>query len=650
MATATLLTVTAAPLSAQQTDDMMELGTTTKTIYPANIGLSDNETMLNFFQVVPELLYDTKGNTMSDITLKIDGIKNSANQDVLLRTLRVMDVEKIVIKSNPGATSTAGTGQEVNIVLKKRPKGEKNLGGVAAADVSTGGMQSPTVKLNWASKKWAIDGNVSLYNNSDITDSWTTTYPYSDQHARSVRTDQNREHIFSKDISENVFLRTIFSPTTKDNIELRLIQNYQHLKVTDNYHLDNVAEYMQTAQDNNDNQIILKYEHTFQPGSSIVIEGGATFDSNPLDYRDVIHDKGIAADDINRIKLDEKVSQKVYYAEFCGSFALRDNVSLDITEHCEWAKTHDDYKVKYYNGEGVGRMYIDYQYNSFNSQTCAQFAWTLGKWKFELGGVVDVFKYEMALGSIFSTKFSYTTPQGYFAIGNKLDSHNAINLSFRSVTLRPSYMQYYPPTIDVNDPKLVDVDNHYNALNNAGGYRINADWAHTRKDFSITAGLSTLIVNDKPVKAMNPYTYENSGQDIITRANVSSFFQYGIMSMTLGLNGGLTAYRDTPAEDYSYKLNFNVRWMSSFNLGKGWTAGTTMLYNTHETMSDTRTADYIYADIHAAWNYRRWTFTANLSDIFDQNIIDTSWTNESTTVIEQDLNKRILTIGAIFRF
>lgn len=638
----TLGTVTA------QENKMVDLQPNEKTIYPDKLGLSGNETILSLFQVVPELMYSTRNDAFENMTIKVNGNKDYLDAAAVLRQIRVIDVEKVVIRTCPDAgAGTVGLGGEVNIVLKNAVDG---LHGSAALEVSSRGMFDPTVNVQWKNDKWTVQAGASLYWNYARDEYWYKTYP---TEKGPDACPFEYEDLRNSNFGENMNVRTTFTPNSKDKFKLTLVQEYLSVNADDTYAQNGMHHHNDKEQKQNNSTAELNYEHLFNPGSKFSATVGVNYGDNPVlnsfRYSSMEHQGkgfGISYDkgDVN-VKTFLQLKQ---VQQLGKEFNLMACERLEVSHN----KLVFDTDIFHAAPGGTDLVDADYLYHTINSQTRLQLNWTRDKWNVKLGEVLDYFLYDLDVDGKDSYHNDSFTPQHFLALGYKNSDKHWFNLSYRRIMLRPSLMQLHPMMLDFDgDGNPVASDGKYRDLANATGNIYSFGYTYNSlKHLTFDAELSTRFVSN--VLNYVEDHYEENGNNVFSNLNLTLYLYYGWLMTTIGSNICYAFYETEKASgtSESHKLNYNVRWMITADLGNHWTLGATSLFSSRQWTNNSEITSSITADVHVAKRIGKWTLAARVSDIFCPEGRRYIWTDTTTNLVVHQLHDRAVSVTGIYKF
>ena len=630
--TSILLALTAIQ-AISENEKIIELSTNNTILYPSRMGLSENESLLTLFQSLPSLMSSEENEISENVSVSIDGGEKIYDANAVLRRLKVMDVESIEIKNINDAGGTAGLGASVSIKLRKEAEG---LHGDFSVDGSTNGTLDPTASISWKKDKISIKAGASLYLDHSITKTKikeTNIADGRDSTTNKTETENTYE--------ENAYLTIKYKITDKDKLKLSMEQ--EHLKVESEEKIKTTSATDKTKEENkqNCNKVSLDYEHQFTEKAQLKVKGSADFQNNPhlydYKYADVMSSTTNHA--------NTKSWTRKYAATAEQTLPLWKGAGMTISEKLEWKDIDDLTSIV--TSDGMSNYY---DITSLNSQTAMQIDWRTGKWTFQAGEVIDYFRYEIGFTQLRNKTNDNTTPQTYALVNYNINSKNDVYIGYRTCLTRPGYKQIYPITTTIDaENNYVRQDSLFRALNNSKGHMFNLGHIfNNNNNVAVSSTFKAIFVND--ILSKDGDTWSNCAKNNFYRLNCQVVLYSDFMTNTFGIAGNMLSYKDKDADPFENKLGYDLRWMGTAKLGKGWLIGASFQYYGPQWSSNIKIDNYATAVLHASKSVGNWTFTANFEDIFDAEVVEMKTSSKSKKVTRYDLDWQGLSIGATYKF
>lgn len=237
----------------------------------------------------------------------------------------------------------------------------------------------------------------------------------------------------------------------------------------------------------------------------------------------------------------------------------------------------------------------------------------------------------------------------------KMDKMNKLVLSFDRNISRPTYTQLYPFVHIGSSIGTMVVGN--SSLEPSKSNQVKVSYTHSAKHFSQTHSLAYKRISDD-ISQISSYdeasqrsvqTWINDARYNYLRYTAEGEVSYGMFSMTMGFHTQYLDYNgENVSSDNAWSYSFKAR--PQFQLPKGWTLATVLLYTGRETHRYYYNQSSLYWSLRTVKQIGNWAIYAFVQDILqpDRKQILTNTDYNMTTVNKP--NSRCLIVGCSYTF
>ena len=616
----------------------VELQTDKKVIYTEKLGLPDNTPLIEFLQMIPELVVREGEEFLEGYDIFLDSKSVAYNKNVLLATMKLQEIQKIEISTSATASQQRnGMAGSVKIVSRDMAEG---LSGTLTTNASTLLNVTPNLNVNYRSGKVELRGNVGLqYLSANQTYQYYRESPFT----TTVGKDTVKNNYFE----ETARIHFQYSPSGRDKIKLWVLESFDLGRKITNSNLVE-TEKMPEMGDN----IYVMEERT-----DTVFYKGSSFNFSALsEYEHLFRNNmkfNLSADYIQeRRRSGEKslegavpeVPQTIRAeVKFTAPFLSPGVRSLDLE-----IGGNAEYGINDFAKTDSRTLY---------SSPFATLKLSLPGWKAEAGFRYQYygFDFERSSEGLFSkgrNDFTFNFNSLW-----QIAAHHALRFFVTKNVIHPTFEQMYPSFYwDLKRGTYICGNK---SLKPASMYSFNleyiTDWAIGEHSFiaDASAGFDRVdgLVNTTQ-KFDGEYkkyylTYVNTGINNILTAKANLIYTYGIFSVSLA---GNWYHNFTKNEGTIDNIdNFNIACSPIFSFHNNWTLSGTLRYNNGMTNNTTREGECIYARIRVNKTFGRWILSAAFSDIFGYLGERYEYTGGSYIYTEYDQYPRYFEIGATYR-
>lgn len=632
------LSLLPAATQGQTEDYTVELQTDKKVIHVKNLGLPDNTPLIEFLQMIPELVVREGEEFLEGYDIFLDSKSVAYNKDVMLATMKLQEIKEIEISSSATAAQQRnGMAGSVKIVSRDMDEG---LSGTLTANVSTLPNVTPNLNLNYRSGKVELRGNVGVQYLS-------ANQPYRFYKESPPTTTIGKDTVQAGYLEETARIHLQYSPSSRDKIKLWVLESCDLIDKTTVSNLVNVEQ----RPDMGDNIYVIGN------GTDTSFSRLSSFNFSALsEYEHLFRNNmklNLSADYIQERKYSGKKSLKDAVPDVPQT--IRTEIKLTAPFLSPGARSLD---------LEIGGN-AEYGINDFaktNSRTLyaspfATLKFSLPGWKAEAGFRYQYygFDFERSMEGLFSKgqkDFTFNFNSLW-----QIASHHALRFFVTKNIIRPTFEQMYPSFYwDLNRGIYV----HGNpSLMPASMYSFNleyiTDWFIGEHSFiaNASAGYDRVdgLVNttQKFDSEYKKYylTYVNTGINNILTAKANLIYSYGIFSASLAGNWYHNFTKNEGIADSIDNLNIAVSPIFSFR--RNWTLSGTLRYNNGITSNTKREGECVYARIRVNKTFGKWILSAAFSDIFGYMGERYEYSSGAYTYTEYDQYPRYFEIGATYR-
>ena len=237
----------------------------------------------------------------------------------------------------------------------------------------------------------------------------------------------------------------------------------------------------------------------------------------------------------------------------------------------------------------------------------------------------------------------------------KLNAKNKFVLSYDRDIARPTYTQLYPFVHIGSSIGVIVVGN--SNLGPSKNSQIKGSYTYSGEHWTLTHSLAYKRIDDD-ISQISSYdeasqrsvkTWINDARYSYLRYAAEGEVRYGLFSMTMGFHGQYLDYDgESVSSDRAWSYSFKAR--PQFELPKGWTLATVLLYTGRETHRYYYNRPTFYWSFRAVKQIGQWAMYAFVQDILqpDRKQILTNKDYDMTTVTKP--NSRCLIVGCSYTF
>jgi len=239
-------------------------------------------------------------------------------------------------------------------------------------------------------------------------------------------------------------------------------------------------------------------------------------------------------------------------------------------------------------------------------------------------------------------------------IGYKLNKTHSLQLSYNSFITRPTYTQLYyhrhiGSTIGTYYIGNKDLDPSYT-------YQYKIAYTFAPKNLNVDLGMMFERINDDITKVS---TVDDDGQTCKTWVNDAKYRNLNLTMDGKWLWGCLDLRWHVKAKRMHYDSrhkNNDRAWSWSFkvrpevSLGSGWKVAGAVYYIGKEMHATYYHDPYTYVSVRGVRDFGKWSIYALFQDIFEQHRVETTRSQTTRVVTNEDLNARALIVGFSYTF
>lgn len=632
------LSLLPAAVQGQARDYTVELQTDKKVIHIESLGLPDNTPLIEFLQMVPELVVRECEEFLEGYDIFLDSKSVAYNKDVLLSTMKLQEIKEIEISTSATAAQQRnGMAGSVKIISRNM---EEGLSGNLTANASTLLNVTPNLNINYRSGKVELRGNVGVQYLS-------AEQPYKFYRESPPTATLGRDTVRTDYFEETARIHLQYTPSSRDKIKLWVLESCDLIDKTTVSNLVDV-------------------EHTPNMGDNAYVIGNGTDTSfsklSSFNFSALSEYEHIFRNNM-KFNLSADYIQERKYSGNKSLESVAPEVPQTIRTEIKLTAPFLSPGVRSLNLEVGGNA--EYGINDLSktqSRTLyaspfATLKFSSPEWKAEAGLRYQYygFDFERLTEGLFSkgqNDFSFNVNSLW-----QIASHHALRFFVTKNIIRPTFEQMYPSFYwDLNRGIYVRGNP---SLKPATMYSFNleyiTDWSIGEHSFiaDASAGYDRVdgLVNTTQ-KFDGEYkkyylTYVNTGINNILTAKANLIYTYGIFSVSLA---GNWYHNFTKNEGVSDNIdNFNIAVSPIFSFRRNWTLSGTLRYNNGITSNTKREGECFYARIRVNKTFGKWILSAAFSDIFGYLGERYEYTGGKFTYTEYDQYPRYFEIGATYR-
>ena len=237
----------------------------------------------------------------------------------------------------------------------------------------------------------------------------------------------------------------------------------------------------------------------------------------------------------------------------------------------------------------------------------------------------------------------------------KLNAKNKFVLSFDRDIVRPTYTQLYPFVHIGSSIGVMVVGN--SDLGPSKNSQVKGSYTYSGEHWTFTHSLAYKRITDDisqissfdEASQRSVKTWINDARYSYLRYAAEGEVRYGLFSMTMGFHSQRLDYDgEKVSSDRAWSYSFKAR--PQFQLPKGWTLATVLLYTGRETHRYYYNQSNFYWSVRAVKQIDNWAIYAFVQDILqpDRKQILTNTDYDMTTVTKP--NSRCLIVGCSYTF
>lgn len=628
------------PVAAQvQTNDYaVELQTDKKVIYVEKLEIPDNTPLLEFLQMVPELVVREGEEFLEGYDIFLDSKSVAYNKNVLLSTMKLQEIKKIEISTSATAAQQRnGMAGSVKIISRDM---EEGISGTLTTNASTLLNITPNLNLNYRSGKVELRGNVGIQYLS-------ANQPYKFYRESPPTATLGRDTVRTDYFEETARIHLQYTPSSRDKIKLWVLES---LDLTGKNTVSSLIDFekkpgmgdntyvIADGRDTSFSKVSLfnfsalsEYEHIFRNDMKFNLSADYIQERRRSGNKSL---ERVAPEVPQTIRTEIKLT-----TPFLSPGAR--SLNLEVGGNAEYgindlSKTHS---------------------RTLYASPFATLKFSSPGWKAEAGLRYQYygFDFERSMEGLFSkgqNDFTFNFNSLW-----QIASHHALRFFVTKNIIRPTFEQMYPSFYwDLNRGIYVRGNS---SLKPASMYSFNlnyiADWSIGEHYFiaDAAAGYDRVdgLVNTKQLfdSEYKKYylTYVNTGINNILTAKANLIYSYGIFSASLA---GNWYHNFTKNEGIADNIdNFNIAFSPIFSFHHNWTLSGTLRYNNGIISNTTREGECIFARIRVNKTFGKWILSAAFSDIFGYMGERYEYSGGSYTYTEYDQYPRYFEIGATYR-
>lgn len=617
---------------------LVELQTDKKVIHVENLEIPDNTPLIEFLQMIPELVVREGEEFLEGFDIFLDSKSVAYNQNVLLSTMKLQEIKEIEISTSvTAAQQRNGMAGSVKIISRNM---EEGLSGTLSTNVSTLTNVTPNLNINYRSGKVELRGNVGVQYLS-------VKQPYQFYKESPPTTTVGRDTVLAGYFEETARIHLQYAPSSRDKIKLWILESMDLTDKTTVSHLTDIEKKPGMG----DNTYVIT------DGVDTSFSKLSCFNFSALsEYEHIFRNDmkfNISADYIQERNYSGKKSLEGVVPE----------VPQTIRTEIKLTTPFLSPGVRKFDLEVGGNA--EYGINDFaktNSRTLyaspfATLKLSLPNWKAEAGFRYQYygFDFERSMEGLFSkgqNDFTFNFNSLW-----QIASHHALRFFVTKNIVRPTFEQMYPSFYwDLQRGTYVRGNPN---LQPASMYSFNLDYitdqaigehyfiADVAAGYDRVDGLvNTTQLFDSEYKKYY-LTYVNTGINNILTAKANLMYTYGIFSASLA---GNWYHNFTKNEGVTDNIdNFNIAFSPIFSFQDNWTLSGTLRYNNGITNNTTREGECLYARIRINKTFGKWILSAALSDIFGYQGERYEYSGGAFIYTEYDQYPRYFELGATYR-
>jgi len=617
-------------------DYIIEIEPDKKIVHVDKMGYSENTTILEVLQTMPELLErrSADGSLLSNFSIQIDDRSVGQSRDVVLSQTLIAEVDAIEISTSPTVSEQKnGTGGVINIIMK--PIQENGASGMVMLDASTEWNVAPSVLVNYRKDNFTLRSSFQaeyyrptdrgysyLYGPDTLMESNDTTW-------RSYKQETAKLYMEYKPTDRDALKVSVWESYAREHhwSDMQTMLMRAQPSGSDNYRKYERQDTGDGSQEALTAEAFMKYVHNYSTHEGeLNIEAQYSYmptRSDQADFQSAV--KGtFGGDTWTR-------TRKYEYAHQVQGEAN--------SKHVVWQREKDYVDLKY----GVNASYMfGPKYEALE--------------KTLLNRIVESDTVETGNASIYASPYTemnfrlgiWSVRAGvryqYYRVNlndNRTDKNYTDNHTFTSnVSLRCDVSKDHHLRLNLarNISREVGLDDisiypYYDADLN---YIF--EWKNTEHSVLMCVGADYI------------YAKQYVGYTGTACVNAQLIYQYSIFSMAFAGNAYVrTQYKNELAGKHHWYFNLSL--LPVLSLRKQWTLSGKLVYNSKIRDWEVEYGDCFYSQIRVAKQIRGWNIHLELDDIFDYVTYNTLYSLNGTEYKNlDDLYPRCLKVGFSYTF
>ncbi|MCQ2345190.1 MAG: outer membrane beta-barrel family protein [Paludibacteraceae bacterium] len=612
---------------------VIEITSSSKVIHVERLGMSDNTSVLEVLQSMPELLDRSSSTLLSNFEIQVDGISVGNSRDEVLLQTKLAQVQDIEISTSPTVSEQKnGEGGVINIKMKRVET--EGISGSVMFDASAAWLVQPSLLLNYKKGDFVLRSSVSMEYCRDVSERSGSEI------MEQYMTDRLDHTTYSSKL-ESAKLNMIYTPTANDELNISAWENYglgyqvtgsQIEKITDvtekysadarltehatSFVMDSLYKHQLLA------ECKVSYTHGYERGGALRVN--ASYNYMPTDARHYWCD---LSEDVHQEWSGDSVDYKYTESgnhEVMAEIRTDHPVYLDQTDKSKQlilkagVNTTCMFETDSMMHETVTSGWMmDSNRNRF-ADLCAspfvEFDLRYGRWQMKAGARYRYYSY-WDRGSADIRIENHAVTGNVNLQCQVADHHNLRVMAARNVNR--SVEEVFPVyNVDLNYIFDWQKDEHYLVSNFSGRY----------------------------IRAYAQERYSD-----VFCLNAQLYYEYGIFAMAFSGNVYSRTYHlsgDRKQNNWYYNLNLTP----VLSLPKQWTLSGKFTYNSKINAYNAQYGDYFYIQFRLSKTIKNWNVHVEVDDLLNDVSYDTFYSDTATKVESYDMYKRALLVGFAYKF
>lgn len=672
-------------LAQNQDDYLIEIKPTKKIIHVDKLGISDNTTVMDILEMMPEVVgrqADVLDFRLSNYSIQINDKDVGQSRDMILEQTKLIEVKQIEISLSPTVSEQRkGQGGVIDIILKDV---EEGISGNATLDAATSfgksGQVSPSVYLNYRK------GNFSMRSSLLFSASNVNHYQEINQFHNNGNEYLSMDTITELFHQETAKLNLVYD-TGRDKLDFWVWESYgmdrvrTRSAVEQDYLLErdipsvstwNAFEYTQlTTGRTQDLNVVTNIEYSHQYANGGCFDTEFDYSYTPSrgnnETRFIVPGMediygGYRYENSNKKQpheLDLLIKSKHQLLPASHPYQLTFEYGINGSYLLTNPGSNEGYYLDY---TPVDSLYenVDRNVRVLYLSPYTQLDLTAGPLTFRAGVRYQYQHRKINIADLGTSFRQHHDVTCNVSLAYQVKPHHNLRLVAARNLVRPSDDQVYPFLIFTPTRSVGVMGN--DSLNPAYYHSISLNYTfdHQVKEHYMTGSveLNYLHVSDLIVpitrtttvqnSTLTYKTYTNQGHSDVLSLNYSFFYVYRIFALNFSGNVYDNIRHTATGTESCWFYNIAVEPIFSFR--HRWTLSAKFLYNSRVINSTSYQGDCFMAQIKLSKDWGNWNVHFMIDDIFDYRTTDCSFNENETIFTAYDLYKRCFIAGFCYKF